>query len=697
MKHFFIYVSIFFVLAGCSNDDDVFIVGESDIEIDLPSPEVNSVINERIFDLIDLNYSGLEKAKEYYEKEQYYFAAQYLLEYYKTRTKVVNPNLSLMNVSVTADDWSKADYALDDYRFFVNNYYEDATDKKPYSLKKNGTIDWTFKPIDADDEYQKQLHRHQWFVPQARVYRASNNEKYIKSWIEVYTNWLKQNPMPDNGTNNTTWWQLQVAERIYGQVELFDYYKHSVNFTPQWFSTFMTNFADHADFLVKYPYSDGNILISQAAALAFAGVLFPEFKNAETWMNTGYKILNEEVKSQFLDDGMHIELDFSYHISAIADFYEAMKLADANGLSQKLPDGFKESLRSATELVMHFTYPLFFNSKSSGYYVPGFNDTRQKSWTRSVLIKNFKRYIEMFSDHQELLYMATSGAQGTQPNIQPKLFDKGGYYILRNGWLPASTMFIHSNNYDYNNNSLKIWSHNQPDNGTFELYHNGRNFFPDTGVFAYYNSSGSNTDRLWYRQTKVHNTLTLNGKDITTAQGELLKSSVEGNTDVIVTQNQGYSNLKHRRYIFFVNKQFFVLVDEGIGNASGVMNLNFNLCEGTDTEVIVDEGDNGARTAFADGNNIIVRSFGNNILSTEPFAGKVSYALTETAARKGYSINSTKASAETARFITVIYPVAGSTSDTTIAASFNEAAYNDKGVSFEVIVNGTAYVLNYSL
>lgn len=42
---------------------------------------------------------------------------------------------------------------------------------------------------------------------------------------------------------------------------------------------FLVEFAEQADFLVDYPYeSGGNILISQANALATAGTLMPEFK-----------------------------------------------------------------------------------------------------------------------------------------------------------------------------------------------------------------------------------------------------------------------------------------------------------------------------------------------------------------------------------------------------------------------------------
>ena len=76
-------------------------------------------------------------------------------------------------------------------------------------------------------------------------------EKYIKSWIEVYSDWITQNPQPTEGPNTTSWWQLQVATRLIDQVQLLEYFKHSDNFTPEWLTTFLTSFAEQAEFSCK--------------------------------------------------------------------------------------------------------------------------------------------------------------------------------------------------------------------------------------------------------------------------------------------------------------------------------------------------------------------------------------------------------------------------------------------------------------
>lgn len=691
---YFIYALVTFTLLSCNKEQiKKSTSGSKDSEITKP----NTAINSKLFEVINLDYPGLEKAKALYEADKHYDAAKAVLEYYRMRTNVVNPNISLINVAATESDKLKADYALDNYRFFVKNYYENADKEMPYSLNNGGKINWAFVPKGADDEYQKQLHRHQWFVPQAKVYRTSKDEKYIQSWISVYKDWLAQNPMPATGTNTTTWWQLQVAERVSVQTQLFDYYKNSINFTPEWFSEFMVQFAAHADFLVKYPYPDGNILISQGSSLAYAGVLFPEFKNAPEWMNTGFQTLSAEVQKQFLSDGMHFELDLSYHIAAIADFYEIMKLADANRqIVGNIGSNFSQYLHKAAQVVMHFTYPHYFVASSSSlypYYVPGFNDTRQKSWTRSVLNKNFVRYNEMFPDDSELLYMSTYGKRGTVPSSAPKAFSTSGYYMLRNGWDKNSTMMVLSNN--YTNDPISSWSHNQLDNGTFELYHKGRNFFPDAGVYAYYTTGGDNSARNWYRQTKAHNTMTLGGNNITTGKGKSLLVTSNGQIDIVATENQAYNNLKHRRYVFFVNKTFFVLVDEGIGSAAGTVNLNFNLCEGTDSEVNVTTDKNGAYTSFTDNNNMAIRTFSDAALSTTASNSKVSYELNVEAARKAYSVNMTKSAGQTARYITVLYP-SNQASAVQMNAAFTQP-FQENSVALEVTVDGVKYNLNCNL
>lgn len=701
----FICLFALFAFSGCVDDEEDFATGGNISPELTPENKEDAVLNAAVFDQLNLDYPGLEKVKQYYEAGENYLAASALLEYYRTRTNVTNPNLSLVDVTSTDADLSKANYALE-YRFYVNGQLEDAETGMPYSIGKKGELNWANNPKGTSDEYQKQLHRHQWFIPQAKVYRTTRDEKYINSWIEVYGDWITQNPQPaKDKIGEGPWWQLQVSSRLTDQVQLLEYYKVSNNFTPEWLTIFLASFAEQADFLQDNEYkSGGNILISQANALVTVGMLMPEFKNANGWKQKGYQILDTEV-AQFMADGWHQEFSLHYHLGTVDSFYEVIKLANANNETTN----YKEPLRKATEVLMHFVYPNYFTKGTSAaseekldQIVPMFNDSWNK--TRSVIQKNFKRYAEMFPDNKELASMAAAGNSNTIPEHHPdneiKVFENAGFYIMRNGWAPESTVMIFSNNkFNEKSNTFASYSHNQPDNGTFELYINKRNFFPDSGVCAYEGDGEIQATRNKFRKTINHNTLTLGDNDYTDASGEAKPLLVKNNGtyETLVFQNQGYSKLTHRRAVFYVNKQFFVLVDEGIGEATGTVKLNFNPCRHKE-EIAFDNAAMGAHTTFADGNDIVIRTFPTEGATFTEKEGFVAYVVKNTIfdERNAYSIQQEKAADETARFITVILPCK-ETSNQEINAEFTDEGYNANGASVKVTINGQTYDLSYTL
>ena len=141
---------------------------------DEPTPPQEEV-EEHLFDILNLDYPGLEEIKSLYKSGENDAAMQKLLTYYRSRTAIENPNLT---ATLNDTEQGYADYAIDEYRFYVNdNYLEDKDRKIPYSLKSNDqTINWQFAPEGADNEYQKQLHRHNWIPMQGKAYQKSKAE-----------------------------------------------------------------------------------------------------------------------------------------------------------------------------------------------------------------------------------------------------------------------------------------------------------------------------------------------------------------------------------------------------------------------------------------------------------------------------------------------------------------------------------------
>ena len=247
-----------------------------------------------------------------------------------------------------------------------------------------------------------------------------------------------------------------------------------------------------------------------------------------------------------------------------------------------------------------------------------------------------------------------------------------------------------------NNFNEKKWWHCQPDNGTISLYRNGRHFLPDAGVYTYGGSASDNALRDSFRATAMHNTLTLNGATIDDSRMlGVLKNSVQTEVyDMVHTSNQSYGALRHERAVFHIKDGFFVVVDFGLGSATGNVELNWHLCPG---EVIytADELSYSCRTDFSDGNNMLFKTFCfKGIVSASDFTGTAGTSYTSDAIgsrneRPCYKVVLPKTVKDTpVRFITVIHPFAQASDLPEISAVFNSAG------SITVEVDGRQYGLS---
>src|SRR3712207_7623126 len=88
----------------------------------------------------------------------------------------------------------------------------------------------------------------------------------------------------------------------------------------------------------------------------------------------------------------------------------------------------------------------------------------------------------------------------------------------------------------------KAFWHCQPDNGTFELWFNGKNLFPDSGSYVYAGEGEVMAERNWHRQTAVHNTVTLNNRNLETTESVTRLWQPEGRSE------EHTSELQSRQY-----------------------------------------------------------------------------------------------------------------------------------------------------
>lgn len=650
------------------------------VAIAASAADADIAINAKAFSMLDLDRPGLENVKAAWQKGDTTAAAAALLDYYRHRTGVRNIDININKVKLSDGDRKMADDALE-HTFFVHNGY------KPFNYGKD--INWRYWPV-KDNEVRWQLHRHKWFVPMGKAWRVTGDEKYAKEWTLEYMDWIKKNPcvdvssedfemhssMPKNEAVENArfaWRPLEVSHRLQDQISQFTLFVDSKSFTPAFLTQFLVNYHRHAQYILRHYSAKGNHLLFESQRMFYAGTFFPEFKDAATWQKSGIDNLNREIKKQVYDDGGQFELDPSYHLACINIFIRALQIATANNVKGVIPDSYVETV--------HKMIVFYYNITNPDYTYPCFSDARQGG--ESAYIKNYKAWRKVFPNDPYIAYLATEGEEGSVPKYLSRGFLNTGFFTFRNGWDMHSTVMV------VKAGPKGEW-HAQPDNGTFCLWFNGKDMFPDTGSYVYEGDAEQNKQRAWFKQSRVHNTMTLDNKNFETTQSKTLLWKADGDVPTLVTENPSYKDFKHRRTVFFVDQKYFVIVDEALGDAAGTVNLHFGF---DPSKMVVDMKKGVIRTDNASPRNVFLQCVSTDKFEFKTEEGWYSEVYRKKMERPAYSFNFTK-TAKPVRTVTLIYPEkkAGE-----VKFSAKIAKVTDNSLELKVNVNGEKKSLNWNI
>lgn len=592
--------------------------------------------NQDSFKNLNLNYPGLEEVNKLVAAKDYENAAKALLKYYHKRNQIKHPEYNLEDKArfagkkLAAGVQEKADKGLL-HQFYVHPGYG--------FIDYGKDIDWQHWPV-KDNEIRWQLHRMYWWQPMGLAYWSSGDEKYAKEWVFQFRDWVKKNPLGLSKENDRFAWRpLEVSTRIQDQTAIFNMFVSSPNFTPDFLLEFLNMYNQQANYILNNYSDKGNHLLFEAQRIIYAGCFFPELKAADSWRKSGMEILNIEIKKQIYPDGLQFELSPNYHVATINIFLKALRMTQLTGMSNEFPDSYKKTIEQMIIALADFSFP--------DYSYPMFGDAKLAK--KDEMLKEYKNWQEVFPQNQVIKYFATEGKQGTAPAYLSSALKTGGFYTFRNGWKENATVMVLKA-------SPPAFFHSQPDNGTFDLWVKGRNFMPDAGAYVYSGSEEIQKLREAYRQTKVHQTLTLDNNNMDSCNARLINWRTSPAIDFLVYSNPSYKGLNHRRSVLFVAKKYFVIIDEAIGAAKGNVELHFQLAEQSNTTF--DKAQHSVQTNYKDGNNLLIKSFDQDATLVEE-AGKVSYSYRKELPRPAFAFEKAKKDGTSLNFTTVLYPFDG--------------------------------------
>ena len=545
-----------------------------------PATKANlrSLKPEEILSKLDLARPGLEEAEKARLSGDRMGALRELLAYYRRKYSLPQTR-------------PKADRSTIDAADAVTRH---VFQWGPYEAADYGEdVDWGWDPR-GDIEWVAAVYRFYWAGPLAEAYQATGDDKYVKAFVELTSDWIRKHPLEDRdrirsgyvGRPGFPWLDIQTGVRAQNLCRVFPVLVHGDSFSPEFLGIFLASLYDHQVKTEALPMNKfHNKAVFEQRGFADIATTFPEFRDARRWMELALKRTRAVFLPQVTADGVQREWSFGYHLGVQRDAVEIMRQAQQLGI--RVPDDYRDRVRAM--------YDYDFAIATPDLAGPMFGDASRHAEISSPrpslpLYRTLVEGTKLLGDPK---YAALANLDSSRlPKQTSYAFPEAGMYVLRDQWGPEQIyLALHCS-------PPALSSHDQNDNGTFELAAYGRWLMPDTGYFTY---GHDKEKRSWHRQTRVHQTLTLDNQNARVDGRHLLWSTSPG-LDLVAVENGSYKDLVHRRTVWFVEKKFFVFLDEAIGKARGELALHFQLAPG---EAEINTKAHWASTKFPDANVLV--------------------------------------------------------------------------------------------
>lgn len=220
-------------------------------------------------------------------------------------------------------------------------------------VEMGDTIDWYAAP-DGDLEWNGGFVRQGYFMYLADRYRATGDERYAAAVVEQMLDYIRRVPpydpegKPYLEYKRSTWRPFEVAGRAAENwpVALAGVIG-SRSMTAQAFLEIYDSIHEHACFLRRHHWQEGNHACLEIAGLGVLSIFYREMQEAEAWRDYAVKQLMSRWREQFYDDGYTKEMSGAYHWVALRNFFAFYQVALHNGMAAIFPAQYTDWLRRA--------------------------------------------------------------------------------------------------------------------------------------------------------------------------------------------------------------------------------------------------------------------------------------------------------------------------------------------------------------
>lgn len=296
----------------------------------------------------------------------------------------------------------------------------------------------------------------------------------------------------------------------------------------------------------------GNHTICECVGLIFAGAIFRESGEGQQWLNKGIKLLSQELFHQVLFDGGPAEQSTNYHRFILDLYWLVLNFLESNGLSDCT--AWKPRLQMGEKFIVAF--------KDGAGNLPSIGDSDDGYAVAPIV--------------------APKRGVPTREGEGCITFPNAGYTVIRTQ-IGSVLTFDHGPL-----GMAPLYNHGHADALSVTLSVNGVRMLVDSGTYRY---NGVPEWRKYFKGTRAHNTVTIDGQDQAVQEtgfiwshpytAELVRTTDRKNRILIEASHDGYTRLKrpvtHARTILFSGEDVFIIRDIFSGRGVHEFELNFHL------------------------------------------------------------------------------------------------------------------------
>lgn len=422
--------------------------------------------------------------------------------------------------------------------------------------------DWLSSALPADEEWKIEWYKFYYGLDLAYAFSITGDERYRSAWKRLVQSWIAQMPAGRDSSD-------VAARRIQNWIYAWNIFSRTAIFESDFEHEIISHLAAEVSHLRQNLSAERNHRTLELYALFIAALALPELDHT-VLLNFAMTELQRNLLTDVRPDGVHREQSTHYHMTALRSYLGARE--NARRFALQFPASYDERLEKACEFLLHVQRP--------DGLIPALSDADTG---------NYSDLLELAASifgREDFLYAATAGAFGNKPAETCPSFTDGGYFIQRSGWGDDETNFRDQKYLILDCGPLGDGGHGHYDLLNIEIAAHGRPLIVDPGRFTY--AEDGSQWRHWFKGTAAHNTVCVDDLDQVPyrrgkpkgalAHGRLCERLTAPGFEMLCgeVRSPAYDAI-HTRRIFFINCEYWLIVDSLRGLVPHKYDLRFHL------------------------------------------------------------------------------------------------------------------------